>query len=76
MSILSSTVRGIYHTETHFLTKVYSYYQVLRSKLRKNRFSSFNGIYLDSEHEDCRNKQIMFAMQQFILNTKRFEKPS
>ena len=35
-----------------------------------------NGIYLDSDIPDCRNVPIMFAMQSFILSTKRFEKPS
>ena len=39
-------------------------------------FILLNGIYLDSEFPDCRNKHIMFAMQHFILATKRFEKPS
>ena len=39
-------------------------------------FILLNGIYLDSEFPDCRNKHIMFAMQHFILTTKRFEKPS
>ena len=48
-----------------------------KTKSKKRQlFILLNGIYLDSEHQDCRNKHIMFAMQQFILNTKLFEKPS
>ena len=48
-----------------------------KTKSKKRQlFILLNGIYLYSEHQDCRNKHIMFAMQQFILNTKRFEKPS
>ena len=35
-----------------------------------------NGLYLESDISDCRNVPIMFAMQSFILSTKRFEKPS
>ena len=35
-----------------------------------------NGINLNSGISDCRNVPIMFAMQNFILSTKRFEKPS
>ena len=39
-------------------------------------FLLLNGINLNSDISDCRNVPIMFAMQNFILSTKRFEKPS
>ena len=39
-------------------------------------FILLNRIYLDIEFPYCRNKQIMFAMQHFILTSKHFEKPS
>ena len=33
-----------------------------------------NGINTKSNIDDCRNVPIMFAMQNYILSTKRFEK--
>ena len=57
--------------------KIESLLPGFKVKSKKNQlFILLNGIYLDSEFQDCRNKHIMFAMQEFILNTKRFEKPS
>ena len=39
-------------------------------------FLLLNGIHLYCDISVCRNVPIMFAMQNFILWTKRFEKPS
>ena len=35
-----------------------------------------NGINLNSGISDCQNVPIMFAMQNFIISTKRFKQPS
>ena len=41
----------------------------------KNKLNTLlNGINTKSNTFDCRNVPIMFAMQSYILSTKRFEK--
>ena len=39
-------------------------------------FLLLNGVNLNCGISDCRNVPIMFAMQNYTLLTKRFEKPS
>ena len=45
-----------------------------RKSLKEQTFILLNGINLDNELPDVRNVQIFYAVQSFILKTKRFNK--
>ena len=41
---------------------------------KQQLFILLNGVNTNNNIYDCRNVPIMFAMQNYILSTKRFEK--
>ena len=56
------------------MTSLVPNFQFLGQKVKT--YFLLNGINLNCDNSDCRNIPIMFAMLNFLLSKKRFEKPS